>query len=80
MDIESLQAEAYADAKAALQACAEAAEQVLTAVVRLEEAQRALRRSNQTLAEVNRLCGAPVAAETAREAPALRLVSGQRSR
>jgi hypothetical protein len=57
MDIESLQADAYADAKAALRACADAAEQVYAAVARLEEAQRALRRANRALAEVNRLHG-----------------------
>jgi hypothetical protein len=55
MDIETLQAEAYADAKAALRACVEATEQVCAAVTRLEEARRSLKRANERLAEANRL-------------------------
>ena len=55
MDIEYLQAEAYADAKAALRACAKATEQVYLAVAQLEEARRALRHANERLAEANRL-------------------------
>ena len=74
MNIESLQAAAYADAKAALRACAAAAEQVYAAVARLEEAQRALRRTNQALAEVNRL-QASQDGDAARGAVPLRLVS-----
>ncbi len=74
MNIESLQAAAYADAKAALRACAAAAEQMYAAVARLEEAQRALRRTNQSLAEVNRL-QASEDAEVGRDSVPLRLVS-----
>ena len=74
MNIESLQAAAYADAKAALRACAAAAEQVYAAVARLEEAQRALRRTNQALAEVNRL-QASHDANDGRDSVPLRLVS-----
>jgi hypothetical protein len=55
MDIDLLQSEAYADAKAALRACAKASEQVYLAVAQLEEARRALRSANERLAEANRL-------------------------
>ena len=55
MDIETLQAEAYTAAKAALRACVEATEQVCSAVARLEEARRSLKRANERLAEANRL-------------------------
>ncbi len=74
MDIESLQAEAYADAKAALRACADAAEQVYAAVARLEAAQRALRRTNLALAEVNRLQGLRESAGSRTDGKPLRLV------
>ena len=57
MTIESLQSEAYADAKAALRACAAAAEQVHAALAQLEHARTALRRANAALAEANRLEG-----------------------
>jgi hypothetical protein len=76
MKIESLQAAAYADAKAALRACAAAAEQVYAAVARLEEAQRALRRANQALAEVNRLQDCRDA-DTAQDGAPLRLGSSR---
>jgi len=55
MESDFLQAEAYADAKTALRACARASEQVSLAVAQLEEARRALRSANERLAEANRL-------------------------
>ena len=55
VDIDILQSEAYADAKAALHACAKATERVYLAVAELEEARRALRSANDRLAEANRL-------------------------
>jgi hypothetical protein len=55
VDIDFLQSEAYADAKAALRACSKATEQVYLAVAQLEEARRALRSANDRLAEANRL-------------------------
>ena len=55
MDPDLLQLKAYADAKAALLACAKATRQIQAAVVELEAAREALRRANAQLAEANRI-------------------------